>query len=226
MTRSEIARTIDHTALKPETSIDQIATLCAEAHEHGFASVCVMPYWVGAARERLRDFGSTIPVGTTIGFPLGAHRLAIKVAEAELAVLDGASELDMVINIGAVKSRLFDEVEEEIAAVTAVGHAAGGIVKVILETALLTEEEKEIVCEIAGNAGADFVKTSTGFASAGATVEDVRLMRTFSPAHVRVKASGGIRDYRVAMAMIEAGADRIGTSAGVRIVSEAPADPA
>lgn len=210
---------IDHTLLKPESTDAQIRKLCEEASIHGFASVCVMPYYVPLAAETMRELGSLVAVCTTIGFPNGAHQTAVKAAEARHALEDGARELDMVMNVAAMKSGHPLIVESDMRAVAEVAHAGGAILKVILETSLLSDDEKRLACELAGKAGADFVKTSTGFAGGGATVEDIRLMRAASAPHVRVKASGGVRDYRTAMAMIEAGAERIGTSSGVAIVS-------
>lgn len=218
MTAQELAHYIDHTALKPETTEAQIVALCQEAHDHGFAAACVMPYYVPVACRVLEELDSATQVCTTIGFPNGAHQTVVKVAEARKAMHDGATEIDMVINVGALKSGHPAVVAADIAAVAAAVHEGGAIVKVILETSLLTDDEKRIVCEMASRMGADFVKTSTGFAGGGATLDDIRLMRASSAAAMRVKASGGIRDYATAIAMIDAGADRIGTSAGVEIV--------
>ncbi len=224
MTRHELARRIDHTALKPETTEREIIELCREAHEHGFAAVCVMPYWVPTAVRALDSLGSRVPVAAVIGFPNGAHTTAIKVAEARAAMTEGAREIDMVMNVGALKSGDLETVEHDIYAVDEVAHAWSGITKVIIETSLLTDDEKRVACDIASRAGADFVKTSTGFSGGGATVEDVRLMRAAAAPNVHIKASGGIRDHATAMAMIEAGADRIGTSAGVAILMGAVSD--
>lgn len=230
MTRHDLARFIDHTALRPETTEQQIATLCHEAHRYRFASVCVMPYYLPLVRSILTDLGSEVTIGTTIGFPNGAHTTLAKVAEAEGGMRDGATELDMVMNIGAMKSGRFRVVAEDIAAVVRLAHSPISrermLVKVILETALLDEREKELACELATEVGADFVKTSTGFAGSGATVADIRLMRRFAGPHVRIKASGGIRDYATAMAMIDAGADRIGASASIAIIEGVPEDAA
>lgn len=214
---TELAGLIDHTALKPETTAAQIVQLCQEAARHGFASVCVMPFWVPLAVQTLRDLRSAIPVCTVIGFPNGAHATAAKVAEAAAALDDGASELDMVMNVGALKSSQEDAVRADIASVVEQAARQGAIVKVILETSLLTDPEKRRACELAVAAGANFVKTSTGFSSGGATVEDIRLMRECVPETVGVKASGGIRDYATANAMVQAGATRIGASASVAI---------
>ncbi len=209
-----IASIIDHTALKPDTSKAEIEKLCSEAIEFGFASVCVNPWYVSLCSQILKDSG--IRVCTVIGFPLGANTTATKAAEAAEAVANGAREVDMVINIGAVKSGDFDYVKKDVEAVVkAVGIKA--LVKVILETCLLTDEEKKICCELCKEAGADYVKTSTGFSTGGATEEDVKLMREIVKPSLGVKASGGIRDYETAKAMVEAGASRIGASASVAI---------
>lgn len=218
---SALAGMIDHTALRPETTAGQIDRLCAEAIEYGFAALCVMPYWVPRAAARLGS-GSTVAIATTIGFPLGAHDSRIKIAETRQALQDGAAEIDMVMNIGAFLSGDFATVSDDIAGVVEAARSLRGLVKVIIETVLLDDQAKRHACRIAADAGADFVKTSTGFSGGGATVEDIVLMRESVPAHLRVKASGGIRDCRTALAMIEAGASRIGTSAGVAII-RAPA---
>ncbi|MCC7438840.1 MAG: deoxyribose-phosphate aldolase [Armatimonadetes bacterium] len=221
MTQSQLSQLIDHTALKPETTAAQIVQLCTQAATYRFASVCVMPFWVRLAATTLKELGASVPVCTVIGFPNGAHATTVKVAEAIAAVNDGATELDMVMNAGALKSGQHDVVRADIAQVAAVAHQHGAILKVILETSLLTDAEKRHACQICVAANADFVKTSTGFSSGGATVEDVRLMRESVPETMGVKASGGIRDYATAMAMIEAGATRIGASASVAIVHAA-----
>ena len=212
----KLASLIDHTALKPDTTKEQIKKLCSEAVEHGFASVCVNPGYVSLCSELLKD--SSIKVCTVIGFPLGATTTAAKVAEASEAIENGANELDMVINIGAVKSGDFEFVKQDIAAVV---QAAKGkaLIKVILETCLLTDEEKIICCKLCKEAKADFVKTSTGFSSGGATVADIKLMRSIVKPDMGVKASGGIRDYETAKAMVDAGASRIGASASVAIAN-------
>ena len=213
---TDIAGYIDHTLLKPEATEQQIRQLCAEAAEFGFASVCVNPTWVPLAARLLA--GTSPMVATVIGFPLGATLPDVKAYETRRAREEGANEFDMVVNIGALKSRNFRLVEQDIAGVVA---AANGLtVKVIIETALLTDEEKVEACVIAKAAGADFVKTSTGFSSKGATAEDVALMRRVVGSDMGVKASGGIRSASDAQAMIEAGATRIGASAGVKIVKE------
>jgi deoxyribose-phosphate aldolase len=206
---------IDHTLLKPDATREEVEVLCREAAQFCFASVCVNPNWVPLCREMLK--GSGVMVCTVIGFPLGAHLPDIKAYETRRAVEQGAEEVDMVINIGALKSKDYALVEQDIRAVV---QAAGRdtTVKVILETSLLTREEKIMACTLAKAAGADFVKTSTGFAGGGATVEDVRLMRETVGADMGVKASGGVRTQEDAKAMVAAGATRIGASAGVKIV--------
>jgi len=214
-----IAAMIDHTLLKPDATPDQIAQLCYEARKFGFASVCVNPSHVRLCAELLKN--APVKVCTVIGFPLGATAPDVKAFEASNAIDEGASEIDMVINIGALKSNDFDMVARDIAGVVRVSHGRGAIVKVILETALLSREEKIGACLISKEAGADFVKTSTGFGGGGATVEDVSLMRQVVGPDMGVKASGGVHDYDEAQAMVAAGATRIGASAGVKIVSGA-----
>lgn len=211
----DLAKYIDHTLLKPEASVEQIRRLCEEAAAHGFAAVCVNPVFVDLAVQLLR--GSGVRVATVVGFPLGATFTEIKAAEAKAAIERHADEIDMVINLGAVKSGIWDAVEDDIRAVVAA--AAGRTVKVILETCLLTDEEKRRACRAALAAGAQFVKTSTGFSSGGATVEDIRLLKDIVGDQALIKASGGIRSREQALAMIAAGAARIGTSAGVAIAS-------
>jgi deoxyribose-phosphate aldolase len=220
-THIELARYIDHTALKPETTDAQIRALCVEADELGFAAVCVMPYWVPLCSMVLEELGSSISIATVVGFPNGSHQTVIKVAETKKALYDGAQEIDMVINVGALKSGYRAPVMADVMAVAMTAHEQGAIVKAIIETSLLSDDEKRIACELASEGGADFVKTSTGFAGGGATVEDILLMREASRRNVQIKASGGIRDAATAIRMIEAGASRIGTSAGVAIVGEA-----
>jgi len=214
----DIAKYIDHTNLKPYATADDIIKLCDEAIEYGFYAVCVNPYRVRLAKEYLRGRKADVKVASVIGFPLGATPTEVKVFEARRALEDGADELDMVINIGALKDRDYEYVKNDIAEVVKVAHEKGAKVKVIIETCYLTEEEKVKACELAKEAGADFVKTSTGFGTGGATVEDVRLMRRVVGSEMGVKAAGGIRTYEQALKMIEAGANRIGTSSGVRIV--------
>lgn len=213
-----ISATIDHTVLKPTSTLTDVEILCAEAITHRFASVCILPWYVERAHELLA--ASSIPVCTVVGFPLGASTTASKVAESEIAIRQGAREIDMVASITALKSGLYDEVYEDIREVTQAVHALNGIVKVIIETCLLTDDEKKRMCAIVTQAGADFIKTSTGFSTGGATLDDVRLMRAHVGASVKVKASGGIRDRETALAMLDAGAERLGTSSGVAIVSD------
>jgi len=208
---------IDHTLLKPDASREMIARLCEEAMNFGFATVCIHPVWVPLAAEIMR--GSDVAVCTVIGFPLGASMNDVKSYEARRAMRDGARELDMVINIGALKSGDIRTVEEDIRSVVLAAEDYGGIVKVILETCLLTQEEKIQACRCAQQVRAHFVKTSTGFSQAGATVDDVRLMKQTVRETMRVKASGGINTFEDALEMLKAGADRLGTRSGVRIVT-------
>jgi deoxyribose-phosphate aldolase len=215
----EVARYIDHTLLKPDATRDEILKICEEGVRYGFASVCINPTWVREAACALR--GSGVKVCTVIGFPLGANATDIKTYEARRAIFDGASELDMVINIGALKSGDHDLVSRDIGGVVDVAHEVGYICKVIIETALLTDDEKVSACLIAKEAGADFVKTSTGFSKGGATAADVALMRRVVGGEMGVKASGGVRDLKQAQEMIQAGATRIGASVGVKIIQEA-----
>ncbi len=216
---ADLARLIDHTLLKPDATEAQIRQLCHEARQHGFATVCVNPTWVRLCAELLQ--GSPVLVCTVIGFPLGATLTAVKVYEAEQAIALGACELDMVINIGALKSKDYRTVEQDIEMVARACHARGAILKVIIEAALLTDEEKVEASVLAQAAGADYVKTSTGFGPGGATVADVALMRRVVGSGIGVKAAGGIRSLADAQSMIQAGATRLGASAGVKIVQEA-----
>lgn len=212
-----IAKMIDHSLLKPEATRAQIEQLCKEGREYNFATVCVNPIWVKYCKELL--VGSTVKICTVSGFPLGANRPEVKAKEAEIAIQDGADEIDMVMNVGAFRSGDLKLVEEDIKAVRgAIGKDK--ILKVIIETAVLTNKEKVKATEMVKNCGADFVKTSTSFGYSGATIEDVRLLRKIVGNDMGVKASGGIRDYPTAMRLIHAGANRIGTSSGVRIVQE------
>ncbi|MCB0168302.1 MAG: deoxyribose-phosphate aldolase [Anaerolineae bacterium] len=215
----DIARLIDHTLLKPEATPEQIKQLCQEALTYKFASVCVNPTHVKLAAELLQ--GSEVEVCTVVGFPLGANVTATKVFETQQALNDGATEIDMVINIGALKADDNGLVEDDISHVVNKSHQHGAICKVIIETALLTDEEKITACQLAQKSRADFVKTSTGFSSQGATVEDVALMRKTVGPEMGVKASGGIKNYSDAKSMVAAGANRLGVSAGVKIVKEA-----
>ncbi|HAP3558686.1 TPA: deoxyribose-phosphate aldolase [Enterococcus faecalis] len=212
----ELNRMIDHTILKPEATEAAVQKIIDEAKEYNFFSVCINPCWVAFASEQLAD--TDVVVCTVIGFPLGANTPEVKAYEAADAIKNGANEVDMVINIGALKSQQYDHVRQDIQGVV---DAAKGkaLVKVIIETALLTDEEKVKACELAKEAGADFVKTSTGFSTGGAKVADIRLMRETVGPDMGVKASGGVHNAEEALAMIEAGATRIGASTGVAIVS-------
>ncbi|MDQ0732865.1 deoxyribose-phosphate aldolase [Arthrobacter sp. B1I2] len=213
---ADIASFIDHTLLKPEASEADVLKVCSEAAEYGFKSVCVNPIWVKAVTTALK--GSGVLTCSVVGFPLGATPTDVKSFEARGAVLDGADEVDMVINIAAARAGDKGALAEDIAAVAETVHAGGAILKVIIETALLTDEQKVLACQAAVEAGADFVKTSTGFNGGGATVEDVALMRRTVGPYLGVKASGGVRSLADAQAMIAAGATRIGASSGIAIV--------
>ncbi len=217
-TAASLAAVLDHTLLKPEATRDQVLALCHEAAEHRFACAMVNPTWVPLATSVLA--GTGIPVGVVIGFPLGASLSTTKRDEAREMVKMGARELDMVLNIGMLKSGLYDQAEADIRSVTEVGRAAGAVVKVILETCLLSMPEKLRAAEIVIHAGADYLKTSTGFSTGGATAADVALLRGIAGDSCGVKASGGIRTLSDARTMLEAGASRIGASASVRIVEE------
>lgn len=207
---------IDHTLLKPDATATQIEKLCAEAREHQFYSVCINSYYVKQAVSLLN--GTEVKVCTVVGFPLGASTMETKRFEAMRASAEGAREIDMVINVSAIKSGEWQYVQDDMSSLAQVCHTQGSLLKVILENCLLTDEEKRKACELAVKAGVDFVKTSTGFSTGGATEADVRLMREVVGPKLGVKASGGIRDYETAMKMIEAGATRLGTSASVEIV--------
>jgi deoxyribose-phosphate aldolase len=215
----QVARWIDHTILKPEATVHQVKQICMEALEHNFASVCINPVFVPLVAGLLRD--SEVEVCTVVGFPLGATFPTIKMAETLTVMASGATEIDMVIHIGALKAEAYGQVLNDIEAVVETAHNQGAIVKVIIETALLTRQEKIMACLLCKAADADFVKTSTGFSTAGATVEDVELMRRVVGAKMGVKAAGGIRNLSDAQAMIAAGASRLGASAGVAIMQEA-----
>ncbi|MFQ5862875.1 MAG: deoxyribose-phosphate aldolase [Candidatus Brocadiales bacterium] len=215
LSRGKLAKMIDHTLISPTAEKDQIIKLCDEAKEYGFCSVAIPPIYVPLAVECLKN--SSVRVCTITGFPLGYNHPEVKIMETVLAVSEGAQEIDMVMNIAAMKSKDYSLVQRDIEGVV---RAAGGrIVKVIIETCFLTDEEKIKACKIIADAGANFVKTSTGLAEGGATVEDVRLLRQHVPEAVEVKAAGGIRDCKTALAMIEAGATRIGTSTGPSIIN-------
>lgn len=215
----DLAKYIDHTLLKPDATPAEIEKLCQEARQYGFATVCVNPPFVKQCAQHLR--GSDVGIATVVGFPLGAHTPATKVFETEQAIVDGATEIDMVLNVGALKAKQDDLVRDDIRGVVNAAHRMGIIVKVILETALLSDEEKVRASRLAKEAGADFVKTSTGFGPGGATAHDVALMRQTVGPGLGVKASGGVKNYAQAQEMIAAGATRIGASAGVKIIQEA-----
>ena len=209
-----LAKLIDHTILKPIAQRADIERVCAEGRKYGFCSVCISPVWVGYAKQLLK--GSDVKVCTVIGFPLGANTSAVKAYETKDALNNGADEIDMVINIGALKDKDYDTVLADIQAVRQA--CQGHTLKVIIETSQLTDDEKVKACEISAQAGADFVKTSTGFTGGGATAADVALMKKSIPAHMQVKASGGVRTREDFDAMVSAGATRIGASSGVKIV--------
>jgi deoxyribose-phosphate aldolase len=219
-----VASLIDHTLLSPSATSRDVIARCAEAKRYGFCSVMVNPAWVTLAAAQVH--GSPVKVGTVIGFPLGANLTVTKLAEAEAAAQNGAQELDMVINVGALKSGDRVLVQTEIRSLAKLAHAHGAILKTIIETALLTQEEKILACALAAEAGVDYVKTSTGFAASGATAADVALMRGVVGHGIGVKAAGGLRTAAQVAEMVEAGASRVGASASVAIVRElgAPAD--
>lgn len=213
----EILNMIDHTILKPEATKEMVKSLCGEAIEYEFVAVCVNPYYVKFCKELLKD--SNVKVATVIGFPLGANTSEVKAFETKNAIDNGAEEIDMVINVGALKSKDYSVVKEDIQSVVESARDKA-LVKVIIETSLLNHEEKIKACELAMEAGADFVKTSTGFSTGGATVEDVKLMKEVVGDKLGIKASGGIRDLETAKRMIQAGANRLGASSGVNIAKE------
>lgn len=213
-----VAGLIDHTLLKPDATISQISHLCAEAREWGFATVCVNPCWVSYVSEELS--GSPTKICTVLGFPLGATGTEVKLEEARVAIAAGARELDMVQNVGWLRSNYVDAVRDEIRRLATVAHEGAAILKVILETSLLSDDLKVTACMLALEAGADFVKTSTGFSGGGATVADVKLMRRTVDSKMGVKASGGVRTFETLQQMVRAGASRIGTSSGVSILRE------
>ena len=218
LTEYEIARLIDHTLLKPDATRDEIRKLCEEALQYQFASVCVNPWNLAQAAELLR--GSAVKVCTVVGFPLGATLPEVKVFEAQKSIERGAQEIDMVVNIGALKSGLLDAVRADIHGVVKASHLGAALCKVIIETCLLSRDEKIQSSLAAKNAGADFVKTSTGFSTAGATPDDVRLIRETIGADTGIKAAGGVRTLEDLQKMVEAGATRIGASAGVKIIQQ------
>ena len=219
VTKNQLSKLVDHTLLKPNASKDDIRRLCEEAKKQGFWSVCVNPTYVSLATEILRE--TDVKVCSVVGFPLGANTPEVKAVEAEKAIDDGASEIDMVINIGALKSRDYELVKRDIREVVERAKRSEDIViKVIIETGLLTDDEKVLACRFVKESGADFVKTSTGFNAPGATVHDIKFLRNVVGPNFGLKASGGIRTYRDAIKLIEAGANRIGTSSGIAIIGE------
>ncbi|RAU83831.1 deoxyribose-phosphate aldolase [Pontibacter arcticus] len=217
MAIADLASYIDHTQLRPEATAEQVQLLCDEARQYGFAAVCIAPCYVQLAVERLGP-GTMVKVATVVGFPLGYQHAKVKLLETHQAIADGASEIDVVMNISAFKSGKYKEVESELSDLANFCHLNNAELKVIIETALLTSEEIEKACAICAAAGVDYVKTSTGFASAGATLENVRLMRRVLPATMKIKAAGGIKTFADAEALIRAGADRLGCSASIQIV--------
>ncbi len=218
----ELNKFIDHTLLKADATADEITHLCNEAIKNDFKAICVNSYFVPFAHKLLKD--SPVSICTVVGFPLGAGPKEVKALEATMAISNGAKEIDMVINISALKDSLYNIVENEIMLLAETCHSKRAILKVIIETCLLTNEEKIKACELAKTAGADFVKTSTGFSKSGATVEDIELMRKTVGPDMGVKASGGVRDKESALKMIQAGATRLGTSSGVKILNNQSSD--
>jgi len=218
--KKQLAKMIDHTLLKPYATQEDIVRLCDEAKKYDFAAVCIHPTYVNLASELLR--GSGVKVDTVIGFPLGANTPRVKAYEAEVAIAEGAEELDMVINIGALKSGDFHLVRKDIVAVVKAAKKGNATLKVIIEACYLTDEEKVRVCQIILESGCDFVKTSTGFGDYGAKVEDVKLLRKIVGSQMGVKAAGGIRTYEDALKMINAGASRLGASSGIKILEGCP----
>ncbi|MDX5421798.1 MAG: deoxyribose-phosphate aldolase [Hymenobacteraceae bacterium] len=218
MAGEELAAYIDHTQLKPDATAEQVLQLCDEARGYGFAAVCIAPCYVQLAKDRLGP-GSQVKLATVVGFPLGYQHPKVKFLETHQAIEDGATEIDVVMNISLFKSGKYAEVENELGDLAKFCHLKEAELKVIIETALLTEEEIVRACELCAKAGADYVKTSTGFAAKGATVEHVRLMRRVLPRNIKIKAAGGIRTFADAEALIKAGADRLGCSASIQIVS-------
>jgi len=222
MEKTPLNKYIDHTILKPTCLVADIEKLCAEAKQYDFAAVCVPPNFVKLAKEKL--VGSTVQVATVIGFPFGYSATEAKIAEIILAMVDGADELDVVANISAIKNGDWSAIADEINHIMPIIRSKGKVVKIIIESGVLTDDEIIKCCDICGIAGIDYLKTSTGYAEKGASVEAVKLFRKYLPDQVQIKASGGIRDYAAAQLMIDAGATRIGCSAGVAIVSGANAD--
>ncbi|WP_345165272.1 deoxyribose-phosphate aldolase [Nibribacter koreensis] len=211
-----LAPYIDHTVLRPDTTQQMVAQLCQEAADHQFAAVCVPPCFVRQAVDALQDTG--VQIATVVGFPLGYQLAKVKFFEAHQALTEGATEIDVVMNIAAFKSGLLDEVTAELHELSTLCHFKNAVLKVIIETALLSPEEIIQICELCVQAEVDYVKTSTGFAARGASVEDILLMRAHLPEHIKIKASGGIKTKEAALALVKAGADRIGTSSGVSLL--------
>jgi deoxyribose-phosphate aldolase len=214
-----IASFIDHTALKPTTTLQQVENLCSEALQYGFAAVCVPPYYVAESARMLKK--TDVKVATVIGFPFGYNHTKIKVAETERALADGGDEVDMVMNIAALKNGAYEYLTKEVTSVLSVVRSHNKVLKVIIESGILTDDEIRMCCELYGKADVDFVKTSTGYADKSATVEAVQLMRLHLPSHIKIKASGGIKTFEFASALIRAGANRLGCSASVDIVKGA-----
>ncbi|MBX3043977.1 MAG: deoxyribose-phosphate aldolase [Candidatus Kapabacteria bacterium] len=224
MSRIELAKTIDSTILKPDSKYSDIENLCRDAAKYHFASVCVLPRYVGYAANLLD--GSGVAVCSVVGFPLGANYISTKIEEAESLIENRCTELDMVINLPALMNKEFAYVKEEIEALAELCHSNDAILKVIIETCLLSDYQKIEMCKIITEAGADYIKTSTGFSLAGADLKDIYLFREFIGENVRIKASGGIRNLEQALTFVEAGASRIGTSSGVKIIEELPEEKA
>ncbi|MCC9165904.1 deoxyribose-phosphate aldolase [Pontibacter harenae] len=218
MSKKELASYIDHTQLKPEATTDQVRQLCHEANTYGFAAVCVAPVYVALAKEALGE-SSEVRIATVVGFPLGYQHHKVKFLETHQAIADGATEIDVVMNISAFKSGDYKAVENELSDLANFCHLKEAELKVIIETALLTPAEIEKACELCVAAGADYVKTSTGFSTRGASLEDIELMRGVLPPHMKIKASGGIKTFVQAEALIKAGADRLGCSASIQIIN-------
>ena len=218
LNKEKLALYIDHTNLKQTALYTDIKQLCNEAVEYKFASVCILPEYIFLCKDILN--GSNVKICTVVGFPLGSMTNISKLAEAENALNSGAEEIDMVINLPALINRDFGKIEKDIKGIKKACSNHGALQKVIIETCLLTEDQKKFACNMVSACGADFIKTSTGFSTGGATVDDVLLLRTYSDSSVKVKASGGIRSYATTLEMINAGADRIGTSSGIKIITE------
>ncbi|WP_242926721.1 deoxyribose-phosphate aldolase [Pontibacter vulgaris] len=218
MAGEELASYIDHTLLRPDATADMVEQLCDEARNYSFAAVCVPPCYVQLSKDRLGP-GTLVKIATVVGFPLGYQHAKVKFLETHQAIADGANEIDVVMNVSAFKSGKYEEVENELSDLAKFCHLKEAELKVIIETALLTPEEIVKACELCAAAGVDFVKTSTGFAARGASVEDILVMRKSLPGHIKIKAAGGIKTFADAEALIKAGADRLGCSASIQIIS-------